>query len=113
MKSENNSKQAKDKSKQDKDKEKSVKVKVRVLDSQYLRATGALCLFVEFPDGRRKTLSIDKSAFTCRHGNLDNEMEKTAPMFINKRINLDMSESEFEDGKMLGKISPPSLRSDD
>lgn len=92
---------------------KSVKVKVRVIDSQYLRATGALCLFVEFPDGRRKTLSIDKSAFTCKHGNLDNEMEKTAPMFINKRINLDMSESEFEDGKMLGKIDPPSLRNND
>lgn len=87
-----------------------VKVTVKVVDAEYIRGQGELCLHVELPDGRRKTVSMTKDMFTCKTGNLDEEMAKTAPMFIGKSINIEMSEDEFEDGKMLGKVKPPDTK---
>ena len=93
-------------------KQKTQRIKAKVIDAVYVRGRGELCLHVEFPDSRRKTVSIHKDAFTCKHGDLDDEMEKTARMFIGKCVNIEMSEDEFEEGKMLNKIKPPPIKND-
>jgi len=87
-----------------------VKVIAKVVDAEYIRGQGQLCLHIELPDGRRKTVALEKSMFTCRTGSLDDELSKTAPMFVGKRINLQLSDDEFEDGKMLGKVAPPDAK---
>ena len=81
-------------------KQKTQRIKAKVIDAVYVRGRGELCLHVEFPDSRRKTVSIHKDAFTCKHGDLDDEMEKTARMFIGEKDSW-FCKLKLEDGSEL------------